>query len=61
MRYLLAEIGIRLAKVVAAAIVGVVVYLVAVGPFGATPGVELGLLAWLAGAAVVLLLESSPI
>jgi len=61
MRYLLAEIGIRLAKVLAATVVGLVIYLVAVGPLGATPGVELGLLAWLVGAAVVLLLESSPI
>ena len=60
MRYLLSEIGLRLAKVILATVVGVVIYLVAVGPFGATPSVELGLLAWLAGAASVLLVESGP-
>ena len=61
MRYLLAEIGVRLAKVLAATVVGLVIYLLAVGPLGAAPGVEMGLLSWLAGAAAVLLLESSPI
>jgi hypothetical protein len=60
-RELAAEVGLRLAKVVAAAIVGVVVYALLVGPFGATPSVELGLLAWLSGAALILLVESSPI
>jgi len=34
---------------------------VAVGPLGAMPTVELGLLSWLCGAAAVLLLESGPI
>ena len=61
MSNLLAEIGLRLAKAGAAAVVGLVIYLVATGPFGATPSVELGLLAWLAGAAAILLVESSPI
>ena len=61
MRYLLAEIGLRLTRVLAAAVVGLIIYFLAVGPFGATPSVELALLAWLSGAAVVLLLETSPI
>ncbi len=61
MSYLLIEIALRLAKLAAASVVGVIVYLVAVGPFGASPGVELGLLAWLAGAATILLVESGPI
>ena len=61
MNYLLIEIGLRFIRVLAAAIVGTVIYLVAVGPLGATPSVELALLAWLSGAAVVLLLETSPI
>jgi len=58
---LLAEIALRLAKAVAAALVGFVIYLVATAVFGATPSVELGLLAWLSGAGFVLLVESSPI
>jgi hypothetical protein len=58
---LVAEILLRLAKVVAATLIGVLVYLVAVGPLGAVPTVELGLLSWLCGAAAVLLVESGPI
>jgi hypothetical protein len=61
MSYLLTEIGLRLAKALAAAILGLVIYLVAVGPLGATPGVELALLAWLSGAAAILLVQSGPI
>lgn len=61
MRYLLVEIGLRLGKAFAAAIVGWIVYLVAVGPLGATPSVELALLAWVSGAAAILLVQSSPI
>ncbi len=61
MRELLAEIGLRLAKAVAAALVGLLIYVAAVGPLGATPGVELGLLCWLSGATFILLVESSPI
>ena len=40
---------------------GLVVYLVAIGPLGATPSVELALLCWLSGAAFILLVETSPI
>ena len=61
MSELVAEILLRLAKVVAATLIGVLVYLVAVGPLGAVPTVELGLLSWLCGAAAVLLVESGPI
>ncbi|MES2210991.1 MAG: hypothetical protein V4515_12560 [Chloroflexota bacterium] len=61
MKELFAEIGLRLAKAAAAAVVGAVVYLVATGWFGATPGVELALLCWISGAAFILLVESSPI
>ncbi len=61
MKYLLAEIGLRLAKAGVAAVVGIVVFLVATGPLGATADVPLALLCWLAGAAFVLLVESSPI
>ncbi len=59
--YLLVEILLRLAKAAAALIVGVVVYLVFTGPLGVTGTPELALLAWLGGAAFVLLVESSPI
>jgi hypothetical protein len=58
---LLAEIGLRLAKAVAAAIVGLLLYLVLTGPLGQAGSVELALLSWVSGAAFVLLVESSPL
>jgi hypothetical protein len=61
MRELFAEILLRLSKVVAATVVGAIVYLVLVGPVGASASVELAVLAWLAGAAFILLVETSPI
>jgi hypothetical protein len=61
MSNLLFEVLLRLAKAAAAALVGVLVYVVAVGPLGAAGSVELALLSWLAGAAFILLVESSPI
>jgi hypothetical protein len=61
MKELVAEILLRFAKVGAATVIGALVYLVAVGPLGAAPTLELALLSWLCGAATVLLLESSPI
>jgi hypothetical protein len=60
-RELAAEIGLRLAKAAAAALIGLVVYFVLTGPLAVTPTAELALLAWLSGAALILLLESSPI
>jgi hypothetical protein len=61
MSNLVGEILLRLAKVAAASVVGVIIYALLVGPLGNTPTVELALLAWLAGAAFILLVESSPI
>jgi hypothetical protein len=61
MSNLLNEILLRLAKVGVATMLGVVTYLILVGPFGATGSVELGVLAWLVGAAIVMLVETSPI
>jgi hypothetical protein len=58
---LLAEIGLRLAKAIAAAIVGLLLYLVLTGPLGNAGSLELGLLCWVGGAAFVLLVESSPL
>jgi hypothetical protein len=57
---LIVELLLRLAKAGAAALAGLIVYLVSVGLLGATASVELALLCWVAGAAFVLLVESSP-
>jgi hypothetical protein len=61
MRPLVFEILLRLGKVAAAAVVGLLVYAVLTGPLGNHGSVELALLAFLSGAAVILLVESSPI
>jgi hypothetical protein len=61
MRPLAFELLLRLAKVGAAAVVGLVIYAVLAGPLGNHGSVELALLAFLTGAAVILLVESSPI
>jgi hypothetical protein len=61
MRELLFEIGLRLAKAVVAAVLGLIVWLVAVGPLGAPGSVELALLCWLSAAAFILLVQESPI
>ncbi len=61
MSNLVAEILLRLAKAGAAAILALLVWLVLTGPLGVVGTPELALLAWLAGAAVILLVESSPI
>ncbi len=58
MSNLVNEILLRLAKAGIAFILGVVVYLAAVGPLGAAGSVELALLCWLSAAAFVLLVES---
>ena len=61
MSNLVAEILLRLAKAGAAALVGLVVYLLATGLFGEPASFGLALLSWLSGAAFILLVESSPI
>jgi hypothetical protein len=55
---LVVEILLRLAKAGMAAILGVGLYLILVGPLGAAGSAELALLCWLSGAAFVLLVES---
>ena len=60
MSNLLAEIGLRLLKAAIAAVLGLVVYAVAVA-LGNPGGVELALLSWLSGAAFILLVESGPL
>jgi len=61
MSNLVGEILLRLAKVLAASVVGVLVYALLVGPLGNAGSVELAILSWLSGAAFILLVESSPI
>jgi hypothetical protein len=55
------EILLRLAKAVAALLVGLLVWIVLTGPLGVVGGPELALLCWLSGAAFILLVETSPI
>ncbi len=61
MSQLVYEILLRLLKALAALILGLIVYGVAVGPLGHPGGVELALLSWLSGAAFILLVQESPI
>ena len=60
MSHLLAEIGLRLLKAAAAALLGLILYAVAAA-VGHPGGVELALLSWLSGAAFILLVESGPL
>ncbi len=61
MSNLVIELALRLGKAGVAALLGLFVFLLATGPGGADGSPELALLAWLSGAAFVLLVESSPI
>jgi hypothetical protein len=61
MSNLVVEILLRLAKAGAALALGIVVYLVLVGPFGVAGSPELAVLCWLSGAAFILLVETSPL
>jgi hypothetical protein len=61
MSNLVYEILLRLAKAGAAALLGLVLYLVLTGPFSVGGSAELALLCWLSGAAFILLVETSPI
>ena len=54
---LLFDVGLRLAKVGLAVVIGLVVYVVVTGPVGASGSAELAILSFLAGGAVVLLIE----
>lgn len=58
MSNLVIEILLRLAKAGIAAVLGAILYLVLVGPFGAVGSAELALLCWLSAAAFVLLVET---
>ena len=52
------EIGLRLAKVLVASLIGLVIYLVLTGPVGAPGSIQLALEAWIAGALAFLILET---
>ena len=52
------EIGLRLAKVVFASLIGLVVYVLLTGPFGMDPSGQLALESWIAGMLVFLILET---
>lgn len=58
MSNLVIEILLRLTKLGIAAVVGIALFLILIGPFGVTATTELALLCWLSGAAVVLLVET---
>jgi hypothetical protein len=58
MSNLVNEILLRLAKAGIAFVLGVVLYLILVGPLGAAASPELALLCWLSAAAFVLLVET---
>jgi hypothetical protein len=55
---LLVEIGLRIAKVVVASVLGLVIYVVITGPLGVTGSAQLALESWIAGALVFLILET---
>jgi hypothetical protein len=61
MSYLTNEILLRLAKLVAAGVIGAVLYLIAVLPLHVAPSFELAALCWISAAVALLLVESSPI
>ncbi|HEX5465097.1 MAG TPA: hypothetical protein VFW92_00325 [Candidatus Limnocylindrales bacterium] len=61
MSNLIGELLLRLAKAAACLVLGAIIYLVAVGPLGASGSVELALLSWLSACAFVLVVEESPI
>jgi hypothetical protein len=56
---LVVELLLRFAKVIVASVIGIVVYAVLVGPLGVPGSVQLALEAWIAGALVILLMETS--
>jgi hypothetical protein len=61
MSNLVNEILLRLAKALAALVLGAILYWVLVGPLGRPGSPELALLAWISGAAFILLVETGPI
>ena len=52
------EIGLRVAKVVFASVLGLLIFIVLTGPFGVPPSAQLALESWIAGMLVFLVLET---
>ena len=61
MRELLSELLLRLVKPIGAALVGLIAWLLTVGPGGAAGSAELALLCFVAGGVVILLVQEGPI
>ena len=61
MSELIFELLLRLLKVAAAALIGLLIYMVGASLDPAAAGVTLGVTSFVAGAGVILLLESSPL
>ena len=59
MSELVLEILLRGLKLIMAAVLGLIVYLVLVGPLGVQGSPVLALEAWIAGALIILLVETS--
>jgi hypothetical protein len=55
---LLVEIGLRIAKLLVASLIGLAIYVVLIGPFGVEPSAQLALESWIAGALAFLILET---
>jgi hypothetical protein len=58
---LVSEVLLRAAKVLAALLLGALLYLVITGPLGVAGSAELAFLAFIAAGVAVLLVESSPL
>jgi hypothetical protein len=61
MSNLVSEILLRLAKALAGLVIGLILWILLVGPLGVAATPQLALQCWLSGAAFILLVESSPI
>jgi hypothetical protein len=61
MSQLINELLLRLAKLVAAGVVGAIVYLIAVLPLGVAPSFELAALCWISASLGLLLVSTSPL
>ncbi len=59
MNELVVELLLRFGKVLFATVIGIVIYGVLVGPLGVPGSVQLAVEAWIAGALVTLLVETS--
>lgn len=61
MRELVYELLLRLIKPALAALIGLVLWFVAIGPGGATASAELGLVCLVAGGVAILLVQEGPL